>query len=190
MRIAWRVTAVLSGLVTVAAAAPKSGGADAFGLALLGGFAVGLPLLALLPLALMVHAWRPALVDRVAQAHARRGTASLLIGAGLLLALVVLSGILSKLHAGALLVPLTAGTVGWLTVGLAGCSRRLGQRLSGQTPAADRPGALVIGWLVRCGAAAAPAVWPVTAVYVIGTALGAPAVALFLKSAAPEPGAG
>jgi hypothetical protein len=170
-------------LSAVAAAPGASGGADALGLGLLGGLAIAVPLLALLPLALMMHAWRPAMVERVAHAHARRGTAALLIGAGTLLALLVLAGVLQKHKAGAVVAPLFALSVAWATVGLAGCSRRLGVRLADREIAPGRPGPLVIGWLVRCGAVAAPVLWPITAIYVVCTALGAPTVALFERNA-------
>lgn len=148
-------------------------------------FLLGLPgavtLLALLPLGLLVQGWRPGAVRAVARAYERRGTAALLVGAGVLLLATLVSGVLQEMGAGGLIALELAGLVALTVVGFAGCSLRQGLRLRGDDVELDddascRP--LLLGWLARSGAAAAPVLWPVVSLYLLATACGAPLVAL------------
>jgi len=156
-------------------------GGDILGLLFLAGLFGALTLLLSLPAGLVLHAWRPTWVGRVAEEYDRRGTAALLVGAGVLLGLLLVSGVLQSIGLGWLIAPLLLGAYALFLVGFAGCSRRQGMRvLEGDLGLDDgiSPRPLVIGWLVRAGAAGTPLLWPLLSIYLLATGIGAPIVAL------------
>ena len=174
-------------LAGAAAAAALATGAksDEFGAFMVGaGVFVALLVVLGMPLGLLVHAWRRDWVAAQARALERRATACVLIGAGALVAAVVLFAALAH-RAPAVAVLVVAAAVAWFLVGFSGCARLHGERMLGASRDDAGPRPLVLGWLARAGLFAVPVAWPFLGTYVVVAAFGAPLAALLDRPAAP-----
>lgn len=151
--------------------------------AFLAGF--GILLLASLPAALMVHAWRPSWTARIASAHLRRRTASVLAGAGLFLVSLFAAAVFWNAR-GARPIAVLIVTAVWALylAGFAGGSLALGRALTGRE---DGTRVLVAGWIVRSLSLLVPLLDVVVAAYLTAASLGAPLVALLDRGASGAP---
>lgn len=134
-----------------------------------------------LPFGLLLHSVRRDWIDREARALERRATACALLGAGVVIAWILVLALLQR--APAIGLGATACAVAWFFAGFAGCARAHGERLVRSV--GEGRSALVLGWLARAGLFAVPVLWPLLGAYVVVTAFGAPLAALFARAPSP-----
>ncbi len=159
---------------------------------LLPGVAIAFVVLFTLPAALLLEGWRPGWIDATARAAGERKTACTLVGAGLVVAELVVFRALAGAGARAVVPLFLVAAAVWanFTVGFAGCARRQAERTLSRKDGRVR--LLVLGWLQRSGAYAVPVLWPIVGIYLTVVAQGGPLVALLSRrrASATERGEG
>jgi hypothetical protein len=167
-------------LPSVAAAALCVGakGNEAASLFVVGGVAAALLVLLGLPVGLLLHSVRREFLVAESRALERRGTACVLVGAGLVFATAFVAAVLSP-NAGPLAALVFVAAVVLFLVGFAGCAAKQGERMLSRASGDPSPRPLVLGWLARAGLFAVPVVWPFVGTYLVVVAFGVPVVAAF-----------
>ncbi len=127
-------------------------------------------------------------VERCADAAHSRRTATLLLGAGLGLALFVAVTVCSRYRLHGLAATSAGAAALVFTAGFAADALRTGRRIT--SPGSGPATVLVLGWIARSAALAAPLLWPLTAAYLLVSALGAPLAGWIGPKSSTEPSSG